>query len=210
MSAPSIESVERFQASFHKQVVNERSHEVAEVVARVIGVDQQDTARPGQRSERGLDGSAYFIVVDHEHIIAAEGQGMKWVILGAVGGPALLGAIHLGANIVPVTIGEAVRWYVMMGAVSAALGGLITWAAPRGEESARNTVLWREIHRGLTNGILCGAIYSLLRLTLFLNSQELPLWFVTTYCAGVVALFTLGLGLFGVVIGTIKSRDAVL
>jgi hypothetical protein len=132
---------------------------------------------------------------------------MKWAGVGAALGAALLAALHLSANVEPAGV-EAAWLYAALTAVGAGLGWVIGWVSrpPKGEPTRRDVVI-REVAVGMRNGALCGIAYSLLRLTVFLSDRVVPLWFLAAYSAGVVALFTLGLGAFGAVIGAIKARD---
>jgi hypothetical protein len=133
---------------------------------------------------------------------------MKWAGVGALLGAALLAALHLAANVEPIGVGEAAWMYAALAALGAVLGAAIGWASrpPAGEPTRRDVVI-HEVGVGMRNGALCGVAYSLLRLTVFLSDRVVPLWFLAAYSAGVVALFTLGLGAFALVIGAIKARD---
>lgn len=143
--------------------------------------------------------------------MTAVGRAVRGAAIGLAVGPALMGALHLygGARVPSAGDGESAAAYLLVAAVTAALGALTGWLlqpAPVAEPRPGDIVR-RETGLYLLNGGLVGVVYVLLRLGLLLNSQEVPLWFLARYAAGMLAAFTLGLGLFGLIGGWMKARD---
>jgi hypothetical protein len=142
--------------------------------------------------------------------MTAAGRAIRGAAIGLAIGPTLLGALHLyGGARVPASGSEAAVAYPLMAAVAAVLGALIGWLllpAPTAEPKPGDVVR-REAGLYLLNGGVVGVVYVLLRLGLLLHAQELPLWFLARYAAGMLAAITLGLGAFGLLGGWMKARD---
>ena len=121
---------------------------------------------------------------------------MKAALLGALGGMALLAALHSGVQVPETALSSAVSLYGAMALLGATLAFLADWL---GRKPARDPVprdlIYRGAGVGLRNGLLVGAAYCVFRLLIHFNGQELPLWFVALYAAGVTAFFGLGLSL---------------
>jgi hypothetical protein len=121
---------------------------------------------------------------------------MKAALLGGVGAIALLGALHSGVQVPETALSSVLLLYGAMALLGAALAFLADWLGRKPDrDPVPRDLVYRGASVGLRNGLLVGAAYSVFRLLLHFHGQELPLWFVALYAAGVTAFFGLGLGL---------------
>jgi len=128
--------------------------------------------------------------------------------LGAIGGVGLLGALHLSVPTAPATPSALAGAYGLVAVTGAILVAAMTWLSlpPTGEPRPRDHIRG-EAGRGMRNGLLVGAMYSVLRLAVFLAPQEYPLWFVAWYAAAIVSFVAVVFAALGAILGAYKANS---